>query len=240
LTADGHFFTAAPCGELHYLGPTETPYAGDPSEAHASEDDIALVLALAAEAMPSAQLARSDVLAAWAGVRPVTHSDEMATGRHERVIHDLSDRGAPNMLTLTWGRLVDHRDTARQLVAAVRKKLAPSRARRSAPAHDRVEVASEPNASLDVRLEAGRVESMALREHVVHLDDILFRRASLGWRPELDEISLRNVALAAARVLDWDASQLEAELARCAQHRRSALGMTMSQWEDAIAGPGRR
>jgi glycerol-3-phosphate dehydrogenase len=222
LAADGHFFTAAPCGEFHYLGPTETPYEGDPGDARVTEEDIAELLARAAEAMPSARLRRSDVIAAWAGVRPVTHSSSSATGVHERAIHDLADQGIPDLLTLSWGRLVDHQDTANAFVRAVGARVAPSRrdALNSQP-----RAAEHANSPLDPSLDAERVKSVALTEHVRHLDDILFRRTSLGWRPDLDDAAIRAAAAAAGSALGWSDVEVDNEVLRCVAQRRDMLGM---------------
>jgi glycerol-3-phosphate dehydrogenase len=222
LAADGHFFTAAPCGEFHYLGPTETPHDGDPEDVQVTEDDIAQVLARATEAMPSAKLSRGDVVAAWAGVRPVTHSGTRATGLHERAVHDFAERGVRDLLTLSWGRLVDHRDTARVLVDAVAARFAPE-SRGQEPGES--DLGNEPAASLDSRLEAGRVKALALGEHVLHLDDILFRRSSLGWRPDLDDAAVFTAAAAAAEALGWSGDRLDDEIRLSASHRRDALGI---------------
>jgi glycerol-3-phosphate dehydrogenase len=203
---DGEFFSVAPAGELHYIGPTHTPYDGDPDEARVCEADISHLLEEAAVALPGLRLGRGDVLGAWAGVRPFSYDSAHEVTIRDRVIREMPS--APNLFSVTWGRLVDHRDAAREIVALVRKKLSPSSAAKTM---------SLPTASSDIEAIAS--------EHIQGLGDVMFRRTSLGWDPRTSAQTARDVASRLGRALQWDANRVEGEVSAYESHRKNVLGI---------------
>ena len=58
------------------------------------------------------------------------------------------------------------------------------------------------------------IEFLALREKVVHLEDLLLRRTLLGMLGRLDRDLVRELAGVAANALGWDGARLQAELRR--------------------------
>ena len=114
---------------LHYFGPTETPFEGDIDDIHPTDDEIDWLVAEADYLLPGANIKRSDVLFAWAGVRPLTHGPSRREGKQHLipVIHDLASDGLPGVLALTGGALMIHRLTGADMCKAVQARIGPSR-----------------------------------------------------------------------------------------------------------------
>jgi len=61
----------ASVGDLSYVGTTETPFEGSPETVTATADDVVYLLRSANAVFPDARLQPDDVVATWAGVRPL-------------------------------------------------------------------------------------------------------------------------------------------------------------------------
>jgi glycerol-3-phosphate dehydrogenase len=106
-------FLAIPWGPRLYVGPTDTPYAGPLEEPSIDFADVQILLA-SADLTFDAGLGEADVLATWAGVRPLLN-----TGRGPT--RDLSRRhvvleGPPGLVTVTGGKLTTYRAMAEEVV----------------------------------------------------------------------------------------------------------------------------
>ncbi|WP_319637293.1 FAD-dependent oxidoreductase [Pacificispira spongiicola] len=125
----GHPFYGLPMGDdLFYFGPTETLFEGDAKDVRVDEDDLTFLLAEANHFLPGLKLTRRDIEHCWAGVRPLTHDPARPMGARERTVHDLAPQGFPNVLAMTAGPIMSHRDSGRRMLAEVRARLGkPSR-----------------------------------------------------------------------------------------------------------------
>ena len=110
---------------MHYFGPTETLYQGDPDDIHPTEEEIRWLVDEANHLLPALNLKRSDVMFAWAEVRPLTYDPALPKGKRSREVHDLSPEGLPNVLAMTAGPMMTHRSAGAEMVEAVRGKIAP-------------------------------------------------------------------------------------------------------------------
>jgi glycerol-3-phosphate dehydrogenase len=113
LTAeDGRFVFVVPWQDRVYAGTTDTAYAGDLDHPGVDEADRDYLLAAVARAFPG--VTGRDVVASWAGLRPLLGSGTEKTS-------DLSRRhavfeGPPGLLTITGGKLTTYRAMAESLV----------------------------------------------------------------------------------------------------------------------------
>ena len=121
-----------PFGDIHYAGLTRRPYRDEPGEVAASDEEIDWMIAELNRCLPKLDLTRDDILYSWAGINPLTHDPAQPLGSREIKLHDLAGDGLPGMLALTGGPIMTHRRIARQLVAAVGKRLSPSAEKRTA------------------------------------------------------------------------------------------------------------
>ena len=121
----GAMFVMVPWGPRVYVGPTDTPYDGPIDSPAVDDGDVDVVLASVERAFPHGFTA-SDVLASWAGVRPLLDSGPGST-------RDLSRRHAvftepPGLITVTGGKLTTFRSMAEEVT-----DLASAHLRRGGP-----------------------------------------------------------------------------------------------------------
>jgi glycerol-3-phosphate dehydrogenase len=114
-----------PMGDRTYIGTTDTDYDGPIDDPVCSPDDVRYLLD-AMNASMAEPLAEDDVLATWAGLRPLVKA--AATGRTA----DLSRRhrvstSAGGMVSVTGGKLTTYRRMAVDTVDAVVRQLGRTR-----------------------------------------------------------------------------------------------------------------
>jgi len=122
---DGRVLFAIPWGEQTYIGTTDTDFNGDPSEVHATRDDVLYLLAASNDAFPGAKLVPKDVIATWAGLRPLmrpmkadANVDESAVSREHQVVI-----GRDGLITIAGGKLTTYRRMAAEVVDTAVKLL---------------------------------------------------------------------------------------------------------------------
>lgn len=213
----GYPFYVLPWRDLHFIGPTETPYEGDPADVRVSAEDVAFLLGEVNHMLPGLKIGPEDILFHWAGVRPMPFIPGYK-GK-QNLIPEFNDHGADGlagMLSVPGGPLMVHRYTGRQITAKVAAKLQPSGARQPASF---ASVALEENTNSppvnpaygEVRL--AHLKQMAQREMPASLADLLLRRAGLGWTHDLSQEAARGAAEAVAGEMGWDEREVEAQVA---------------------------
>lgn len=162
---DGRVMFILPAGRLTIIGTTDTDYAGPLDAVHATGDDIAYLLRSANAYFPAAHLSASDVVSAWAGVRPLAAGSDGAPSAASRE-HAIT-WSAPGLLSVTGGKLTTYRAMAEEVVDAVCRATgrAPHRA-----ATAEVPLPGGETSSLSAELEAARaaIGVAPLAEHLVH------------------------------------------------------------------------
>ncbi len=109
---DGRFIFILPWGGRTYAGTTDTAYEGSREHPEVTAEDRDYLLAAVAHAFPT--VSARDIVASWAGLRPLLGGKTGATA-------DLSRKHAiyespPGLLTITGGKLTTYRDMAEDLV----------------------------------------------------------------------------------------------------------------------------
>jgi glycerol-3-phosphate dehydrogenase len=133
---DGRLLFAIPWGEDTYIGTTDTDWQGDPAEVAATRADVDYLLAAARKYFPTCNLQDEDVIATWAGLRPLIAppaagvAESNVSREHQIVVHP------DGLVTVAGGKLTTYRrmaaevvDTAVNLLRLTRRnlrKLAPS------------------------------------------------------------------------------------------------------------------
>jgi glycerol-3-phosphate dehydrogenase len=213
-TDDEPLFTA-PFEDFHYIGPSEVNWSGDPDDIAPTEDEIALMVHEADRVLPGMGIRRSDVLFAWAGVRPLTYGGPaFPKGNRLRVLHDLGRDGMANAVALTGGVIMTHRSAAEEIVAAARARLEPSGTKAPLDYAGRAfptDPASPPLANdSDIRLADLHA---AAGEMPGSLVDILFRRLPVGYRADMGRSVVRRAAQEVAGPMGWSPEDVEREIA---------------------------
>ncbi len=116
LTAgDRRTLFAIPRGSVTYVGTTDTHYTGAARVwPGVTREDVEYVLEPLSRYCPSAAVGDADVVAAWAGLRPLLA--EAGKGVQELSRRDEITRGPMNMVTVAGGKLTGFRPMAKRIV----------------------------------------------------------------------------------------------------------------------------
>ena len=115
---DGRVLFAIPWGDKSYVGTTDTDWTGDPADVWATSEDVDYLLAACAGYFPKHPLGRADVIATWAGLRPLmappsndgTLSESKVSREHSIVV------GQDGLVTIAGGKLTTYRRMAAEVV----------------------------------------------------------------------------------------------------------------------------
>ncbi len=122
-TSDKRSTFAVPRGDITYIGTTDTSYAGLPTLwPEIEQADVDYLLETIPKYFPGVNLVRNDVVAAWAGLRPLVHepgkSSRELSRKDEIWIGDKT-----GMISMAGGKLTGFRKMAEDAVAVVGKSL---------------------------------------------------------------------------------------------------------------------
>jgi glycerol-3-phosphate dehydrogenase len=110
-----------------YIGTTDDEYVGSLETPRATRAEVLDVLAMAQDSFPEAGLDVGDVLATWAGIRPLVAEEGKSTRDTSR--EDEVWTEPPGLVTVAGGKLTTYRRMAGRVVDALREEL-------GAPPHD--------------------------------------------------------------------------------------------------------
>jgi len=217
INSHGEPFYCIPWHDLHYIGPTETPFDGDPDQVHADARDVEFILEETAALFPGLGITRKDVLSTWAGVRPLTYNDRFPKGDRARTLHDLGEDGLPGVLAMTAGPIMTHRDAGREVVTRLHSEIEPSQRERDLTYSPHLPL--ETTNTLAVSSNSGDYHLADVRQAVRHehartLFDVLYRRSGLGWRHQFADHELDAVANVMGEELDWSSQRCKEEISR--------------------------
>ena len=169
---DGRVMFVLPAGAFTIVGTTDTDYAGPVDDVRASRADVDYLLRSANAYFPAAQLEPGDVVAAWAGIRPLVADgggDPGSTSREHSIAWT-----APGLLTVTGGKLTTYRAMAASVVDQVSHTLGI--AVRGAPTRQ-VPLPGGDMLSFDeeVQLASGQIGIPPLAEHLVRMHGTAWR-----------------------------------------------------------------
>lgn len=215
LNSEGEPFYCIPWHDLHYIGPTETPFKGNPEDIRTDQQDLDFLLSETASLFPGLNVTASDVLRTWAGVRPLTYDPAHPKGNRSRRLHDLSGDGLPGVYAMTAAPIMSHRDAGREVVRALKRTL-PAAGVHSAPDYrcsgpiENSNTAPIVAGKSDYRL--ADVRHAVRHEHAKSLMDVLYRRTGLGLRHDFTPEELSRVAEAMGQELGWTDTQRQEEI----------------------------
>lgn len=119
---DGRVMFALPWGERwSYVGTTDTDDGGAPDSVHATPADVEYLLRSVNAVFPSAHLQNEDVMATWAGLRPLLQDGAVNASNVSRE-HAIIE-GSGGMLAVAGGKLTTYRPMAADVVNRVVDKL---------------------------------------------------------------------------------------------------------------------
>jgi glycerol-3-phosphate dehydrogenase len=214
-------FYCFPWRGMHFFGPTETVYEGNPDDVSATEDEIDWLIEESNHLLPALNLRREHVLFTWAGVRPLGADPQFPKGVRSREVHNLAGDGLPGVYAMTAGPIMTHRSAGAELATLVGSKLAPIRAPRPVsyaslkfPENQN----SPPLLEDDTSIKLSDLQFAARDQHATNLIDLLFRRVGAGWTPTMGYAAAERAAEAVAETMGWDRERIEREVRQYRAH----------------------
>ncbi|MBI3302635.1 MAG: glycerol-3-phosphate dehydrogenase/oxidase, partial [Deltaproteobacteria bacterium] len=219
---DGRRGFAIPRGEMVYVGTTDTDYPRPADRPEITGEDAEYLLEAVNHTFPDAQLRIDDVVAAWAGLRPLLHQagkSPSEISRRDEIL--VSPSG---LISIAGGKLTTYRRMAERVVDLVgtvlkekQGKSLPGRSR-TADLPLRAEGRGEEGGFADFRRSASSFTQAdvlcALEEEMVMtVEDFLDRRTSASlFTPDNGLGALEQVAHTMAAYFGWDSGRTQQEI----------------------------
>ncbi|MGA6981694.1 MAG: glycerol-3-phosphate dehydrogenase/oxidase [Candidatus Sulfotelmatobacter sp.] len=119
--ADGRPIFVLPWNEQIMVGTTEVADGADPGTTTPSAEEISYLVRSVVQMFPKARISAQQVKYAFAGVRPLPYCPDgkpsAVTRRH--ILHDHSDEGASQMISVIGGKLTTAASVARECVRKI-------------------------------------------------------------------------------------------------------------------------
>jgi glycerol-3-phosphate dehydrogenase len=226
---DGRVMFTLPAGRHTIIGTTDTPTDEHPDEVRASRADVRYLLSACNRFFPAARLTEDDVIAAWAGIRPLVATKRGATPSSASREHLIAFTPA-GVLTVTGGKLTTYREMAEQCVdRAIRHLGATARPCDTATAP--LPGARPPRSMEDLLLpplewrEADVLHAVRA-EYAETLADVLIRRIPLAFEARDHGLSIaRRVAALMGGELGWTEVGIDAAVAEYVEEVQRIFGI---------------
>jgi glycerol-3-phosphate dehydrogenase len=164
---DGRVMFVLPAGEFAIVGTTDTYEDVAPAEVRASTDDVSYLLEAANHFFPDARLTDGDVIAAWAGLRPLAAAHgamgDPGSASREHAIRE----AVPGLVSVTGGKLTTYRVMSREVVDAVQRSLG-QRVRPSRTAREPLEGGALRDVEGEIGIAASVTGDAAVARRLVH------------------------------------------------------------------------
>jgi glycerol-3-phosphate dehydrogenase len=121
---DGRVMFVLPDGDFAIVGTTDTFATSSPDDVRASADDVAYLLATANAFFPAAKLTSGDVVAAWAGIRPLLPASGDTPGAASREHAVTVSEGG--LVSISGGKLTTYRVMAADVLRVACRALGRS------------------------------------------------------------------------------------------------------------------
>ncbi len=215
-----------PAGQFTIVGTTDTWTDESPDDVRPSESDVEYLLRAANAYFPDAKLTESDVVSAWAGIRPLADLDPAKNPSEFSREHRITTTGA-GMINVSGGKLTTYRAMAAEIVDTVEHELGrkPSKCITEdvdlpgADRGDAIAALIASDAALGARVVPELPYTLAdLRygienEMALTLSDLLMRRTKVAFETRDHGIGIATtVADAIAGVAGWDKYQKRAQI----------------------------
>jgi glycerol-3-phosphate dehydrogenase len=107
---------AIPWGDRTYIGTTDTDDSSDPATVHATREDVEYLIAAARAYFPAHPIEPGDVIATWAGLRPLIddgsgNTSESQVSREHKIVV-----GRDGLVTVAGGKLTTYRRMSAEVV----------------------------------------------------------------------------------------------------------------------------
>jgi glycerol-3-phosphate dehydrogenase len=203
-----------PWGERVILGTTDTDYNGDPAAVRTGPSDIEYVLGVVNKGFPAARLTGADVIATWAGVRPLIAPREVKAGAPSDTSRSHEIRmPEPGWIDVAGGKLTTYRLMAEQVVDKACLHLGSSNGK-SPTASTPLTADADYSGILPPPVSPEVVQHCCRREWTRHLDDLMLRRTSWHYYHRASDHVAARASQWMAAELGWSEPRRQEELDR--------------------------
>jgi glycerol-3-phosphate dehydrogenase len=212
MTEGSRILFAIPWGERTILGTTDTDYDDWPERVRTHAADIEYVLRIANQFFPGAKLFATDVINAWAGLRPLLAGPKGNASDISRS-HEITNP-EPGWWDVAGGKLTTHRLMAEQAVTRIVKSL-KLKTPACRTAIEPLLPANEVNGFsgiLPPEFSRQAVEHYVGHEWALSLDDVMIRRTSWHYYSKDAATKARQVADWMSELLGWTDEKRAEEL----------------------------
>jgi glycerol-3-phosphate dehydrogenase len=213
MTQGDRILFAIPWGERLILGTTDTDYQGPLASPTCDPEDVRYVLDIANSTFPEVNLDSSDVIASWAGLRPlIANGQEAGTPSNTSRSHRIQ-MTEPGWIDVAGGKLTTYRLMSEQAVNRIVKHIGCDA--------DRCQTAKRPLLDPDNVCGSGILPPAVTREQVahycknewaIHLDDVMIRRSSWIYYHKDASAIAQRVAGWMSQICRWDRLRTDEEL----------------------------
>ncbi len=124
--SDGRPFFIIPWQEYYLIGTTDIPYSGNLNELRTEKEEINYLMEEANNIIEGKRIFHGDILFSYSGVRPLPYTDgelNPAKITRKHIIHEHSEDGLANFISIIGGKLTTYRNLSEQAVDLIYRKL---------------------------------------------------------------------------------------------------------------------
>ncbi|HXA52753.1 MAG TPA: FAD-dependent oxidoreductase, partial [Candidatus Acidoferrum sp.] len=214
LTQGDRILFVIPWGDRVILGTTDTDYAGDPAEVRTEDRDARYILDVVNHGFPPARIAPADVIATWAGIRPLIAPAKGRAGAPSETSRRHEIRmPKPGWFDIAGGKLTTARFMAEEAVDRIGAHLGgklPASVTASTPLLS--EADARYSGVLPPPLQPDVVRHACETNWARRLDDVLLRRTS--WHYYHGAAIAEEASYWMAQARGWTDAERVAELER--------------------------
>ena len=125
VASDRRMIFVIPRDEIVYVGTTDTHYTGSKENVHTTYQDVQYLIDAVHAMFPEVSLQRADIIASWAGLRPLIHAEGRSPSELSR--KDEIFISAGGLISIAGGKLTGYRKMAEKAVRLAVKHLQHAR-----------------------------------------------------------------------------------------------------------------
>jgi glycerol-3-phosphate dehydrogenase len=210
---DGRIVLILPLFDKVMIGTSDLPIQ-DPDSVRCTDAEVDYFIEMVARVFPGICVKREQIIFRFSGVRPLAYTEARLAGQITRDHHIQEDTlGDIPVYSLVGGKWTSFRAFSEQVTDRALSFLGlPRRSdTRTLPIGPGKGVSP---LRTDPHYTPADIASMAEREKIVHLDDLLLRRTLLGYLGQLTRSAVEQLANMLGESLGWDGARRNTEVAR--------------------------
>ena len=210
---DGRIVLIFPLFDKVMIGTSDLPIE-NPDSARCTETEVDYFIEMVKRVFPDIKVSREQIVFRFSGVRPLAYTRAKNTGQITRDHHIHEDNiGNVPVYSLVGGKWTSFRAFSEQVTDRVLSYLGKQRITdtKSLPIGEGKDATP---IKTDAQYSPGEITTLAMREKIVHLDDLLLRRTLLGYLGQLTGPLVERLAADLGNVLGWEQSTRQAEVDR--------------------------